>query len=62
VDYSSAGWFEPPKGLGTGFWLHVTGYFIAGGLYFFAFGNKGQMGSGGRPLEYWLIDDCLRQG
>lgn len=23
-----------------GFWLHVTGYFIAGGLYFFAFENK----------------------
>jgi heme/copper-type cytochrome/quinol oxidase subunit 3 len=40
VDYSSAGWFEPPKGLGTDFWLHVTGYFIAGGLYCFAFENK----------------------
>ena len=42
VDYSSAGWFEPPKGLGTGFWLHVIGYFVAGALYFVAFGNNRQ--------------------
>ena len=42
VDYSSAGWFEPPKGLGTGFWLHVIGYFVAGALYFVAFRNNRQ--------------------
>jgi len=40
VDYSSAGWLTPPKGLGNGFWLHVIAYFIAGALYFSAFGNK----------------------
>ena len=40
VDYSSASCLNLPKGLGTGFWLHMIGYFIAGALYFFAFGNK----------------------
>lgn len=30
------------KGFGTGFWLHLIGYFIAGALYYLAFGNKRQ--------------------
>jgi len=42
VDYSAASGLNLPKGLGTGFWLHLMGYFIAGALYFFAFGNKRQ--------------------
>jgi len=28
------------KGLGTGFWLHAIGYFIAGLLFILAFGKK----------------------
>ncbi|MCK4817315.1 VanZ family protein, partial [bacterium] len=42
VDYSSASCLNLPKGFGTGFWLHLIGYFIAGALYFLAFGNKRQ--------------------
>ncbi|RZB31090.1 MAG: hypothetical protein SRB1_01842 [Desulfobacteraceae bacterium Eth-SRB1] len=42
VDYYSMSRFGVPKGLGTGFWLHLMGYFIAGALYFLSFGNKRQ--------------------
>jgi len=42
VDYSSAGWLKLSNGFGSGFWLHLVGYFIAGALYFLAFGNKRQ--------------------
>ncbi len=42
VDYSSASWLNLSKGFGTGFWLHLIGYFIAGALYYLAFGNKRQ--------------------
>ena len=42
VDYSSMSGFGVPKNLGTGFWLHLMGYFIAGALYFLSFGNKRQ--------------------
>jgi len=42
VDYSSMSGFGVPKGLGSGFWLHLMGYFIAGALYFLSFGNKRQ--------------------
>jgi VanZ family protein len=31
-----------PKSVGSGFWLHLVGYFIAGALYFLSFGNKRQ--------------------
>ena len=42
VDYSSVSWLGLSKGFGTGFWLHVGGYFIAGLLFILAFGKKGQ--------------------
>ena len=42
VDYSSVSWLGLAKGFGTGFWLHLVGYFIAGLLFFLAFGKKGQ--------------------
>ena len=42
VDYSSMSLPNLSKGFGTGFWLHIIGYFIAGALYFLAFGNKRQ--------------------
>ena len=42
VDYSSASWLDLSKEFGTGFWLHTLGYFIAGSLYFLAFGNRRQ--------------------
>jgi len=34
--------FGVPKNLGTGFWVHLMGCFIAGALYFLSFGNKRQ--------------------
>jgi len=40
VDYSSISLVNLSNGFGTGFWLHIIGYFIAGSLYFLAFGNK----------------------
>jgi len=42
VDYSSVSCLNLSKGFGTGFWLHLIGYFIAGALYVLAFGNKRQ--------------------
>ena len=42
VDYSSISLVNLSNGFGTGFWLHIIGYFIAGSLYFLAFGNKRQ--------------------
>ena len=42
VDYSSISGLTLPKGMGTGFWLHVIGYFIAGLLFILAFGTKRQ--------------------
>jgi VanZ family protein len=42
VDYSSISLVYLPNGFGTGFWLHLIGYFIAGALYVFAFGKNGQ--------------------
>ena len=42
VDYSSMSVPKLPKGFGTGFWLHIVGYFVAGALYFLAFGKKPQ--------------------
>jgi len=42
VDYSSIGGLDFTKDFGSGFWLHIIGYFIAGALYYFAFGNKHQ--------------------
>ena len=42
VDYSSFSGLSLSKGFGTGFWLHVIGYFIAGILFILAFGKKGQ--------------------
>jgi len=42
VDYSSISGLNMSKGFGTGFWLHLIGYFIAGALYVFAFGKNGQ--------------------
>ena len=42
VDYSSISGLGPSKGFGTGFWLHLIGYFIAGLLFILAFGKKGQ--------------------
>jgi len=42
VDYSSISGLNLPKGMGTGFWLHLIGYFIAGLLFILAFGKKRQ--------------------
>ena len=42
IDYSSISGLGLSKGFGTGFWLHVIGYFIAGLLFILAFGKKGQ--------------------
>jgi len=42
VDYSSISGLGLSKGFGTGFWLHLVGYFIAGLLFILAFGKKGQ--------------------
>jgi len=42
VDYSSVSCLKLAKVVGTGFWLHLMGYFIAGALYFLSFGNKRQ--------------------
>ena len=42
VDYSSASWIGLSKGFGSGFWVHLIGYFIAGLLFILAFGKKGQ--------------------
>ena len=42
VDYSSIGGLGLAKGFGTGFWLHVIGYFVAGLLFILAFGKKGK--------------------
>ena len=42
VDYSSISGLGLSKGFGTGFWLHLIGYFIAGLLFILAFGKKGQ--------------------
>ena len=42
VDYSSMSLVNLSNGFGSGFWLHLIGYFIAGALYFLAFGNKRQ--------------------
>lgn len=40
IDYSSvAGLDFAKKGFGSGFWLHLAGYFVAGVLFFFAFGK-----------------------
>lgn len=42
IDYSSISGLNLSKGFGTGFWLHVIGYFIAGLLFILAFRKKGQ--------------------
>ena len=42
VDYSSFSGLGLSKGFGTGFWLHLIGYFIAGLLFILAFGKKSQ--------------------
>lgn len=42
VDYSSISGLDLSKGFGTGFWLHLVGYFIAGFFFILAFGKKGQ--------------------
>ena len=42
VDYSFINCLNLSKGFGSGFWLHLIGYFIAGALYFLSFGNKRQ--------------------
>jgi len=42
VDYSSISGLNVPKGMGSGFWLHVIGYFIAGLLFMLAFRKNGQ--------------------
>ncbi|MCJ7716277.1 MAG: VanZ family protein [Anaerolineales bacterium] len=42
VDYSSMSLVNLSNGFGSGFWLHIIGYFIAGALYLLAFGNKRQ--------------------
>lgn len=43
VDYSSMGWvLNLAKAFGSGFWIHLIAYFIAGALYFLSFGNKRQ--------------------
>jgi len=39
VDYSSIGSITATKAFGSGFWLHIAGYFIAGVLFFLAFGR-----------------------
>ena len=39
VDYSSIGSITSTKAFGSGFWLHIAGYFIAGVLFFLAFGR-----------------------
>ena len=41
VDYSSISGLGLSKGFGTGFWLHLIGYFMAGLLFILAFGKKG---------------------
>jgi len=41
VDYSSITGLGLSKGFGTGFWLHLIGYFIAGLLFILAFGKTG---------------------
>ncbi len=47
VDYSSvAGLDLGKKGFGSGFWLHIAGYFIAGVLFYLAFG---------RTRKKWLL-------
>ena len=40
VDYSSISGLGLAKGFGTGFWLHLIAYFIAGLLFILAFGKK----------------------
>ncbi len=42
VDYSSMGSITLTKNMGSGFWLHVAGYFVAGVLFFLAFGRTRQ--------------------
>ena len=42
IDYSSINGLGLSKGFGTGFWLHVIGYFIAGLLFILAFWKKRQ--------------------
>ncbi len=42
VDYSSITRLGLSKGFGTGFWLHVIGYFIGGLLFILAFGKNDQ--------------------
>jgi len=44
VDYSSIDSITSTKALGSGFWLHLAGYFIAGVLFFLAFGRTRQKG------------------
>jgi len=39
IDHSSISSITATKGLGSGFWLHVAGYFVAGILFFLAFGR-----------------------
>jgi hypothetical protein len=42
VDYSSvSSGLGLLKSFGTGFWLHIVGYFMAGLLFVLAFGKKG---------------------
>jgi len=44
VDYSSIGSITSIKAFGSGFWLHVAGYFVAGVLFFLAFGKTRKKG------------------
>ena len=44
VDYSSISSITATKGLGSGFWLHVAGDFVAGVLFFLAFGRTRKKG------------------
>jgi len=41
VDYSAISGLGLLKAFGTGFWLHLVGYFIAGLLFILAFREKG---------------------
>ena len=42
VDYSSVSGPGLSQGFGTGFWLHLIVYFMAGLLFILAFGKKAQ--------------------
>jgi hypothetical protein len=40
INYSAIGGLDLSSDFGSGFYLHIIGYFVAGALYLLAFGNK----------------------